>query len=155
VTQSQRLGTIPAILLLLAASGCATVVNGRTQEVTFSSDPLGAAVYVDGNNVGTTPTAANLARNASHTIKIEKPGYVPYETTTVLVESSWSAADDALPLPFGLNLLAGLLITRPADSSLGGMYEIRPTDISAELISGASSPVASNAPVPLANPAKR
>jgi len=141
-----HLGTILSLMLILAASGCATVVNGRTQQVTFSSDPLGGAVFVDGTNVGTTPTAANLTRNASHSVRIEKAGYIPYETTTVLVESGWTAADDVLPLPFGLNILAGLLVARPADSSLGGMYDIRPTDVSAQLLSAAANPVAANAP---------
>lgn len=116
------------------------------------SDPLGAAVYVDGTNVGITPGAANLARNASHSIRIEKPGYLPYETTTVLVESGWSAANPGwLPLlfPFG-NIVAFWVepvVESAADSKLGGMYDIRPTDISAQLIPGVGNPIASTAPV--------
>lgn len=134
-------GQIIAIALLaitFAVSGCATVVNGRTQEVTFSSNPPGATVFVDGVNVGTTPAAANLTRDGSHMIRIEKPGYVAYETTTVTIESSWDAAN-------GL-LFYGMILGMIADQNTGGVYDIRPTDISAELLSAAGNPVASNAP---------
>jgi hypothetical protein len=135
------------LALILGLSGCATVVNGKTQEVTVSSDPLGAAILVDGVNVGTTPAAVNLTRADSHQVRIEKPGYVPYEMTTVTVESGWVAAD-AVPFPFPFDLLLGMPLGRAADSYMGGANEIRPTDISAQLIAGAAGPVAGNAPAP-------
>jgi len=131
---------IAILLLTLALSGCATAVNGRTQEVTFSSDPLGAAVFVDGVNVGTMPVAAKLTRAASHSVRMEKPGYVAYEMTTVTTDSGWTAADS---IPAGVfPPLIFLLV--PADAYLGGGNEIRPTDVSARLLSAAANPIVSN-----------
>ena len=116
-----------ALSLALAVSifGCATAVNGRTQPVSFSSDPPGAAVFVDGVKVGATPATLNLTRGDIHSVRIEKPSYVPYEMTTVAVENNWSLADAVVP-ELGLPELLG-------DHSLGGMYDIRPAEVSARL----------------------
>jgi hypothetical protein len=137
------IGVIVLLALSLQISGCATVVNGKTQEVTFSSDPLGATVFVDGLNVGTTPTAANLTRTESHAVRIEKPGFVPYEMTTVTIENGWTVAN-AVPAAVFPPLF---LLILPADAYLGGGNAIRPTDVSAQLIPGVSNPKASNGPV--------
>ena len=33
---------------IISATGCASIVSGRTQEMTFISDPPGAFVIIDG-----------------------------------------------------------------------------------------------------------
>lgn len=42
--------------------GCATYVNGKTQKVTFESDPPGATVRYQGNVLGKTPFTTTLNR---------------------------------------------------------------------------------------------
>ena len=42
----------------LFGSGCATVVNGRTQAVTVTSEPAGARVFIESQLVGVTPGRA-------------------------------------------------------------------------------------------------
>jgi hypothetical protein len=72
-----RTTSIFAILFMGLATGCGTMATGGgpTQNVRFDSYPQGAAVVVDGNNVGNTPTSANLIRTADHTAEFDLAGY--------------------------------------------------------------------------------
>jgi uncharacterized protein YceK len=70
--------TVIAVVLLatsLATSGCATVVNGRTQKIGVSSTPTGAMVLIDNQQQVITPAAVELARDQSHTFHFKKEGY--------------------------------------------------------------------------------
>ena len=131
------------VALVLMTAGCGTVINGTNQKVTFASNPSDATVFVDGVSVGTTPTATTLARSDLHTIRIEKPGYVPYETTTILVANGADAGHPSVLLPFPFNLI-GLVGETVADNSTGGAFDIRPTDISANLLDAADHPAVSS-----------
>ena len=71
---------LSAVLMLVALSGCATIVNGRYQNVTLKTRPPGAKCVLH-NNKGTwflndTPGSANVHRSfqALH-ISCHKPGY--------------------------------------------------------------------------------
>jgi hypothetical protein len=75
--------------LLLAAStlplsqlvfpGCATMLSGSRQEVRIRSKPAAAQVFVNNRLIGTTPTAVFVSRWGVHRVRIEMPGYLPYE----------------------------------------------------------------------------
>jgi hypothetical protein len=130
------------VALVVGVSGCATAVNGKTQEVSFSSNPAGAVVFVDGANVGTTPTTVKLTRHDPHSVRIEKPGYIAYELTTTSSDND-EAAKDYLPLALFPPLI---LVAIPVDRYLGGAYAIHPDDISAQLISRPANPTATTAP---------
>jgi hypothetical protein len=77
------------LALLLAAStlplsqaffpGCATLTNGTRQEIRVRSKPGAAQVFLNGKKIGTTPTTAFVSRWGSHRVRIELPGYLPYE----------------------------------------------------------------------------
>jgi len=47
---------------LLCLEGCATLISGQTQEVTFTTYPPGASLAVDGRALGLTPIAVRLER---------------------------------------------------------------------------------------------
>ena len=51
-------------LVMLSAivifTGCATVISGTSQEITFESSPSGATVYLDGERYGVTPFTLSL-----------------------------------------------------------------------------------------------
>jgi hypothetical protein len=132
-----------SMVMILAVSGCATAINGRTQEVPISSEPPGATVLVDGVNVGTTPTTVMLTRHDSHSVRIEKPGYVIYEMTTVTITSKWIYADLAPGL-----IVPPLILIRDTDQDMGGAYEVRPTEVYAHLIAVADDATTTNAPAP-------
>ena len=50
---------------LLVATGCASIVDRRRETVSFSSDPPGAQVIINGKTMGVTPAALALAITAS------------------------------------------------------------------------------------------
>ncbi len=71
---------IPVSLLVLCAAitGCTTDTDSSiTQEVSITSVPPNAAVRLNGNAVGRTPTTITLERNANYELAIGKGGYAP------------------------------------------------------------------------------
>jgi uncharacterized protein YceK len=112
-----------AASVLVAVSGCATIIHGTTEKVGFSSTPAGATVSVDGINSGTTPTFAQLKRSTDHTVIIDLPGY---EKSSFIIESKLSGW-------FFGNILIGGVIGIVVDAISGGMYRLTPTELAATL----------------------
>ena len=52
--------TLSAATLLLTS--CATILSGTSDQITFSSDPSGAKILVDGLEVGKTPAQVSIKR---------------------------------------------------------------------------------------------
>lgn len=71
-----------ALPLLLA--GCIE----RT--VSIESEPAGAAVYFDHQQVGQTPLSLRYAHYGSHSLMLIKHGYQPYRGRLVLDEKGWA-----------------------------------------------------------------
>lgn len=69
-------------------AGCAQPV--LTQSVPVSSEPLGAAVYADGQLAGHTPLTLDLARNRDHLVTLVQAGY---RQANVLVQRQYLASD--------------------------------------------------------------
>jgi len=63
---------------LLFASGCATIINGRHQDIAFASTPDGATVEADGERICETPCTASLKRSSDHVVTLKVPGHYPY-----------------------------------------------------------------------------
>lgn len=84
------------------SSGCATVINGRIQQVAVASDPPGARVYVNGAPAGVTPVFVEVPRrDPDLELRLEKKGYEPTRLTLPRSRSGWS---------WGNPLLAGMPI---------------------------------------------
>lgn len=113
---------VPAAVLVLA-QGCATIMQGSKEQVSISSNPTGAAVFVDGQQLGVTPMVAQLARKGNHIVSIQLDGYKPYEIALNKSVSGWVAGN----LVFGG--IPGLVV----DAITGGMYKLSPTQVSATL----------------------
>jgi hypothetical protein len=56
-------------------SGCATIMSGDTEAITFDSSPSGADVFIDGGYVGTTPMTIRLRKSKKDTVMLKKEGY--------------------------------------------------------------------------------
>jgi hypothetical protein len=106
-----------------AISGCATIIHGTRQDVSISSSPSGADVWVDNSQVGQTPVIAHLSRKDSHIVKLVLPGYQPYETTITRSVSGWVWG----------NIAFGGLIGLGVDAISGGIYKLSPEQVSGEL----------------------
>jgi hypothetical protein len=61
----------------LALGGCATVINGTSQDVKFQSDPGGAQVKLTGGQSCTTPCEVSLKRRTDLRADFSKTGYKP------------------------------------------------------------------------------
>lgn len=95
-------------------SSCATIIKGSTDDVSFSSDPTGAKVYVNGSLLGTTPVQLELKSKNSYTIEFKKDGY---ETKTVLLNNSVGGGWIVLDVLFGL-------VPIIVDAATGDWYEL-------------------------------
>lgn len=109
---------------VLFISGCATIIHGSKQTVGISSNPTKAMVTVDGQMLGETPVSARLTRIDHHLIKIELPGYLPYETNLTRKVDGWIAG----------NIVFGGLIGLAVDAITGGMYKLTPEQIHSQLL---------------------
>jgi len=101
------------LAVALLASGCASMVNGRWQDVPVDSFPSGANVTVDcgeaKRNGGTTPTVVKLQRGADHcTLYVSKE---QYKERTVDFHRERSAMTKGNSVPGVLVGIVGWVIT--------------------------------------------
>jgi PEGA domain len=71
-------------LVLLVASvfscqNCATIISGTSKEIPVTSNPVGARITGDGEELGYTPLILKLKKKNDHIIRVDKPGYNPLE----------------------------------------------------------------------------
>ena len=73
-----QLLTMAVFALVLPASGCATLFAPGPDRIAVSSNPAGARVFLDSQEVGVTPLTVSLDRKV-HTgsIRLEAAGYQP------------------------------------------------------------------------------
>lgn len=112
--------------LALGLSACATIIHSPRQQVAISSTPAGATISIDNREVGKTPLVTKLARKDEHVLRIELAGYQPFQATLTRKVSGWVWG----------NIVFGGLVGLAVDAVSGGMYELRPEQVSAALASG-------------------
>jgi hypothetical protein len=77
------------LILALASSGCATIMNGTHQKVFFDSDPQGAEI-VYREKTYTTPCMISLAKYYKGVkLPIYKTGYLPQEIDCKVKQGGW------------------------------------------------------------------
>jgi len=103
-------------LAVLASLGCATIVDGTTQELTFGSEPEGAQVVLDGQVLGFTPLTVEIDRAEGRTVELRKAGYASEQIalTTDLNPTFWG------------NILTGGLLGSTTDSASGASVRYAP-----------------------------
>jgi hypothetical protein len=119
------------LIAALTLGACASIIHGTHQDVGISSDPTGASVTVDGHLEGKTPYVASLRRKDNHVVRIELPGYKPFETTVTRSVSGWVWG----------NIVFGGLIGLGVDAISGGLYKLTPEQVSGSLASTMTSRV--------------
>lgn len=110
-------------LAVVLSAGCASIMHGTTQKIGVSSSPTGASVIVDNKPLGMTPVFADLKRGEEHIISIEAPGYQKAQLTVTKSVSGWVWG----------NIVLGGLIGLAVDAITGGLYNLSPEQITAEL----------------------
>jgi len=126
-----------SLILVIVFMGCATIIGDKTQLMPINSAPDSATILITdekGTQVfrGQTPTSVTLQKSdgsywggKDYTVRISKEGY---DAQTIAVTSSpngWYIAGNLL---FGG--LIGWFIVDPLN---GGMYNLRPGQITASL----------------------
>jgi hypothetical protein len=139
---------IIVVAAALALSGCATVVNGRTEPLGLSSNPAGAEVLIDNGTMKVmTPTSVELKRDENHTFVFHKDGYQDTSATVTSGTSGWVWG----------NLLAGGIIGGVVDFATGAAYKFSDDTLSVNLtpVQVAAAPQAApqSAPQPAPIPA--
>jgi hypothetical protein len=76
------------IVISILLTSCAGLIKGTDQTVTFTSEPSGAEVIIDGMSMGTTPFAAKLKKNKYSTVMIKLNGY---RTVSRPIDKSYDA----------------------------------------------------------------
>ena len=126
------LGLIPAL-----ATGCASIIKGADQSVSFRSDPAEARLIItdlrEGKDihVGTTPFTTSLRRGAGYfqkseyKVRLEKPGYRREEILLEGTPSVWYVLGN-----FIFGGLIGWLIVDPVT---GAMWTLDPEEVNVTL----------------------
>jgi hypothetical protein len=109
------------ILLLITPMlilGCATIVVGDKQSLTFDSEPAGAQIIINGKPEGVTPATITIKKSdyQNATVVFKKEGYTDQQATLHTKTTGW----------FWGNILIGGLFGSTTDSSTGAMLEYEP-----------------------------
>ena len=113
-----------AVVASVVVAACASIMHGTHEDVGISSTPTAAQVTIDGQITGTTPVVAHLTRKENHIIRMELPGYQPYEGTITHSVSGWVWG----------NIVFGGLVGLAVDAIDGGMYKLEPEQVSGLLL---------------------
>ncbi len=104
------------ITLSLFLSACATIFSDSADKISFTSDPSGAELYLNGDHIGKTPVSITLERQFAKTmvVVVKKKGY---KTKEFMLRNSLATA--AI-----FNLTSGFSWT--TDALTGNMLEYDP-----------------------------
>lgn len=111
------------MLMVCGLTGCATIINGTTQDVSFATRPEGATVRAGEGSVCQTPCTLTLKRKQDHMAVISREGY---EDASVTIQHVVSGAVAG-------NIIAGGLIGWGIDAASGGQYRLVPEAVSIDL----------------------
>lgn len=108
------------LLVILGANflgGCASIIDGSHQEVSFNSNPDDATVTLNGRVLGKTPITISLKKESGQSLVFSKDGYKPYSAQLETRIDGW----------FWGNIVFGGLIGSTIDSISGAMHEYSPS----------------------------
>ena len=130
--------TFLTCLTLILLSSCASIVHGSKQNVTFTSQPKDAKIFINGIQFGETPNVVSLRRKGRHKgdtsggkeyiVSVELDGYYPYKIKLQREIDGW----------FWGNLVLGGPIGFIIDWTTGSIYKLTPNQVMAQMPSATS-----------------
>lgn len=111
--------TVIALLISpMMAFGCASVFEGKTQPVTFNSEPSGAQIVINGMPMGVTPATMTIKRSEydNANVLFKKDGYQDQQASLHTKVTGW----------FWGNIISGGLLGSATDAISGAMWEYSP-----------------------------
>jgi len=137
MTLSQGCSLVALYLALHVSAGCASIVKGKTQNVSIESNVRGATIIVDGQTVGKTPFSGPIPRGSDTTILVKKDGYEPRRMTL---------STEIEPIFWG-NIIFGGFFGSTTDMGTQAMYKYAPATIMVDLeVAAAEAKPAPEAP---------
>lgn len=121
-----------SVVLMVASlplAGCATVLNGTSQDVAFNSEPQGAVIALATGQNCVTPCSFSMRRGDDSRVDISKPGFQP---VSVYIQSRTGGST------FG-NIIAGGVIGAVVDGSNGAANHLYPNPVYVRLVPVGSS----------------
>lgn len=111
------------LMALVATSvllgGCATVIDGASQPVTFKSNPEGVEIYrVNGARLGVTPFTAQMARDGDHQFVAKKEGYKAQVVKLAFKKNNTTHANALSPMTFAVGDMV--------DTFSGAQFDLEP-----------------------------
>lgn len=126
----KKVVTILALIMLpMTASGCATVINGTSQDYEITSKPDGAKVTLSNGQSCTTPCQVSLKRRNDLTATVDLPGY---KSEKIFIQSRTGGAGVG-------NILLGGVIGAGVDASNGSMNSLYPRPLNVKLAAQGST----------------
>lgn len=120
---------------ILLSTGCASIVDGRSQSVSFASNPSDAIVTLNGVQLGKTPVTVVLPRKSgSQSLKFSKEGFDDSEIQATTTMNPW----------FLGNIIFGGLYGSTTDGLSGAAYQYSPGSYMVTLQSSDTTPLPGN-----------
>ncbi len=107
---------LAVLAAMLLTSGCASIVTGTDQKLTFNSEPDEATVTVAGRVLGKTPLTVQVDKGSNQAITFEKEGYKTHTAQLSTTTNPWF---------FG-NIVFGGLVGSTTDGVSGAIHEFSP-----------------------------
>lgn len=103
---------------MMLALGCASIIEGRTQSVTFNSEPAGAQIVINGVPMGVTPATITIKKSDydNANVQFKKEGYHDQQASLHTKVTGW----------FWGNVISGGLLGSATDAISGAMWEYSP-----------------------------
>lgn len=111
---------------LCFTSGCATMMSGSTQPVTFKSSPDDVTVTVNGQALGKTPTILTLKRKSDNVVEFVKEGYTKQTLKMNTKMNGWVLANAIFCF--------SCVFSTTTDYSTGAAYEYSPDSYFVSLV---------------------
>jgi PEGA domain len=139
---------VAIVVIAIAASACATITRGTTQQFVVETTPPGASVKTShGFTCPATPCTFSLQRKEPFSVTVSKDGFVS-QTAEVKSEMAGSGAAGMAG-----NILVGGLIGIGVDATSGALNDLTPNPLqillqptAAPTSTPSAAPVAGSAP---------
>jgi TolB-like protein len=121
---------LAGLVLAFQLAGCATIISGTNQTIKVASNPSGAAIFMDGVQVGKTPVNLYVTRASMHKLILKMDGYDDFhQPLDGSLGGAFLYADAPLVLVGGVGLVTGLV-----DYLTGAAYVMSPDNVMAVMV---------------------
>ncbi len=114
------------VILIGFTGGCASMISGSTQPVTFKSSPDDVAVSINGEALGKTPTILVLKRQKDNVVEFSKAGFQKQTLKMETKMNGWVLAN--------IIFCFSCLFSTTTDYSTGAAYEYAPDQYFVSLV---------------------